>query len=232
MNRTASVVKMQLVNRAAFIWVPLIVLGGVFVVTWAIWWIIWSTGDVTGQLFGGGAQAPLWVYGIVGVQALTLTFPFSQAMSVTRREFYLGTLLTAALSAAVLAVIFVIAGFLETWTDGWGVNGHFFAMPWIWDAGPLVAGFFVFVLAMLFFVIGFWAATLYKRFGSIGLTLMLVGVGVLLVAALYFLIRFDAWGPVFEWFARIGPEGLTLMLGALALVLAVCAFPALRRAIP
>ena len=34
---------------------------------------------------------------------MTLTFPFSQAMSVTRREFFIGTLLTAILGSLELA---------------------------------------------------------------------------------------------------------------------------------
>ena len=94
-GRIFNVVRLQYVNRQTFIWVPLIVLGGAFVVTWGIWAVLFANG-VRADMYGGGAQAPLWYFAVVGVQALTLTFPFSQAMSVTRREFYLGTLLTAA----------------------------------------------------------------------------------------------------------------------------------------
>ena len=72
-----------------------------------------ANAGVDGPKYGGGAQAPLWYFLVVGIQALTLTFPFSQAMSVTRREFYLGTLLTAALTSAILAGIFVVGGFIE-----------------------------------------------------------------------------------------------------------------------
>ena len=56
-------------------------------------------------------------------------------MSVTRREFYLGTLLTAALTSAILAGIAVVGGLVEQATDGWGMNGWFFGLPWIWEAG-------------------------------------------------------------------------------------------------
>ena len=88
-NRTLSVVRMQLINKQTYIWIPLIILGGAFVLAMAIYAILAGSG-VPGPFYGGGAQAPLWYFGIVGIQALTLTFPFSQAMSVTRREFYLG----------------------------------------------------------------------------------------------------------------------------------------------
>ena len=57
---------------------------------------------------------------------------------------------------------------------------------------------------MLFFVIGFWAATIYKRFGALWLTLVLVGLGLLLVAAIWIIGRLDAWVQVFAWFGSAG----------------------------
>jgi hypothetical protein len=229
MNRTLNVVRMQLVNRQTYIWVPLIVLGGSFIITLSVYAILASS-DLPGPFYGGGAQAPLWYFLAVGVQSLTLTLPFSQAMSVTRREFYLGTLLTAALTAAILAIVFVIGGLVEEATGGWGMNGYFFHIPGVWDAGAMGAGVFFFALAMMFFIIGFVSATIYKRFGSVALTAVLVGVGLLLVVALWFIGRADAWAQVFGWLAALGPVGVAawgLVVGA---VLAGISFLVLRRA--
>ncbi|SDG48379.1 hypothetical protein [Microbacterium pygmaeum] len=230
-NRTLGVVRMQLINRQTYIWIPLIILGGAFALTLAIYAILQNAG-IDGPKYGGGGQAPLWYFMVVGIQALTLTFPFSQAMSVTRREFYLGTLLTAALTSAILAGISVIGGLIEMATDGWGMNGYFFGLPWIWEAGPGGAFLLNFVAAMLFFVIGFWAATIYKRFGAVALTIVLVGIGVLLVAGLWLVGRMDAWAAVFGWFGSVGVVGLSLWGGLLGAVLAGIAFLTLRRAIP
>lgn len=230
-NRTISVVRMQLINRQTYIWIPLIILGGAFLLAYAVYAILAGAG-VDGPKYGGGAQAPLWYFLAVGVQALTLTFPFSQAMSVSRREFYAGTLLTAGVTSALLAAIAVIGGLVERATDGWGVNGYFFGLPWIWEAGPLGALLLNFVAAMLFFVVGFWAATIYKRFGAVALTLVLVGIGVLLVAGLWLVARTNAWGAVFGWFAGVGVVGLSLWAILFGAVLAVIAFVTLRRAIP
>ncbi|GAA1977590.1 hypothetical protein [Microbacterium pumilum] len=230
-NRTLGVVRMQLINKQTYIWIPLIILGGAFFLALAIYVILANSG-VPGPFYGGGAQAPLWYFGIVGIQALTLTFPFSQAMSVSRREFYLGTLLTAALTSAILAAIAVVGGLIERATNGWGVNGWFFGLPWIWENGPLGAFLVNFVLAMLFFVVGFWCATIYKRFGSIWLTAVLVGVGALFVLGLWAIGRLDAWGVVGEWIATQGVTGLSLWGLVLAVVLAGSAFLTLRRAVP
>lgn len=231
MNRTLNVVRMQLVNRQTFVWTPLIILGAALAISLGIWAILYANG-VREPMYGGGAQAPLWYFVAVGVQALTRTFPFSQAMSVTRREFYAGTLLTAALTAAVLAAVFVIGGAIEHATGGWGVGGYFFALDWLWQAGPLMAFAFFFAIAMLTFTIGFGSATIYKRFGSLWLTVVLVGLAVLLLLAVWLLSIARAWVPFFTAVATAGVGGLTLGLLAATAVIALVSFPILRRATP
>jgi len=231
MNRTLSVVRMQLINKQTYIWIPLLILGAAFLMTLAIYAILAGSG-VEGPFYGGGQQAPIWYFGIVGIQALTLTFPFAQAMSVTRWEFYLGTLLTAAMTSAILGAIAVVGGLIEQATGGWGFNGYFFGLPWVWEYGPIGAFLSNFVLAMLFFVIGFWAATIYKRFGGIALTAVLVGIGALFVLGLWAVGRMDAWGVVWQWMAAQGVVGLSLWGIVLGAVLAGIAFLTLRRAVP
>ena len=40
MNRTLSVVRMQLINKQTYIWIPLIILGGAFVLALAVYAIL------------------------------------------------------------------------------------------------------------------------------------------------------------------------------------------------
>ncbi|WP_439591227.1 hypothetical protein [Microbacterium sp.] len=228
MSRTLNVVRMQFVNKQTYIWVPLIVLVGAFVLSLLIYAMI----PTDAPKIGGGSGAPLWYFMVVGVQALTLTFPFSQAMSVTRREFFLGTLLTATVTAAMLAVIFLIGGLIEQATQGWGMNGYFFYLEWIWAAGPLAALFIYFAIAMLFFVTGFWAATIYKRWGALWLTVVLVGIAFALVVLMWLTGFANAWVQLFTWIAVSGALGLALWGVLLAAVLAAISFVILRRAIP
>ena len=230
MSRTVNVVRMQLVNRQTYLWVPLLVLAGSLVVTLAIYGILSYAGVATPK-YGGGAQAPLWYFAVVGIQALTLTFPFSQAMSVTRREFYAGTVLTATVTSALLALVFVIGGLFEQATGGWGMNGYFFYLPWVWEAGPVAAGFVFFVLALLFFVFGFWGATIYKRFGNLWLTAVLVGLALVLVALAWAITQTQSWGTVIEWFVAQGALGLALWGVGLIAVLAVISWRTIRRAV-
>ncbi|MDE0545055.1 hypothetical protein [Microbacterium sp. C7(2022)] len=231
MNRTVNVLRMQFINKQTYLWVPLIILAGAFALSLAIYAIIDAAGGA-GPKYGGGAQAPLWYFMVVGVQALTLTFPFSQAMSITRREFFFGTLLTALITSAILTSVFIVGGLIEVATGGWGMNGWFFHLDWIWAEGALGAVVVYFCTAMLFFVSGFWSATVYKRFSGIGLTILLVGTGALLVLALFVIGRLDAWAQVGAWIAGQGAVGLSLWGLALAAVLAGLSYLVLRRTLP
>jgi hypothetical protein len=228
MSRTLNVVRLQLVNRQTYIWIPLLILGGAWVLTLIIFTMI----PGGGVKFGGGAQAPLWYFMFVGIQALTMTFPFSQALSVTRREFYLGTLVTAALTSGILASIFVIGGLVEYATQGYGMNGYFFYIDWLWEAGWWAAWLSYFVVAMLLFVTGFWGATIYKRGGPMALTIVLVGLGAVLVGLMWLTGWMSAWGRVFGWIGAQGSLGLTLWGVLLIAVLAATSYLTLRRAIP
>lgn len=228
MSRVLNVVRLQLINRQTFLWVPLIILGSVLVASILIYAMI----PTPGPKYGGGGQAPLWYFFGIGLTALTLTFPFSQAMSITRREFFLGSMIDAAAGAAVMALVFVLGGLLELATGGWGLNGYMFYLPWMWEAGPLAAFVVYFTLAMFFFVIGFLGATVYKRWGATITTVWSVGAGVLLVGAAFVITRFALWEAVGEAVMTLGALGLAAWGLVLVALLSVVAFLALRRATP
>lgn len=234
MNRTANVVRMQLVNRNTFIWTPLVILFAAFAITLAIYGIILFsvTEPVDEPMYSGGTQAPLWYFVIVGVYALHLTFPFSQAMSVSRREFFAGTMLTALGTSLVLAVIYLVGGVLEQATDGWGFNGYFFYLPWIWDQGPVAAALFFFAAAVLAFSIGFLGALLYRRFGLTWTIVAGIGlIAALLVSALS-ISATDSWPAVGH--ALVGAQAVYVALIGLVVAAAVAGlnYLILRRAIP
>lgn len=228
MSRIGTVTRMQFVNRWTFVWIPLIILGGSFALSLLVYAMI----PGTGAKFGGGSQAPMWYMLSAGVMAMAATFPFSQAMSVTRREFYIGTLSAGAIAAAILSLIFVIGGLIEGVTNGWGLNGYFFRLDWLWQAGPLVAGLFYFTMTMLLFTIGFFFATIYRRWGAPALTVGLVGLGLVLVGLIGLITKLELWGAVAEFFMAAGVTGVTFMLLGLTVIFAAAAYLPLRRSTP
>ena len=227
-HRTLNVVRLQFVNTQTFVWVPALVLGGAWVLTLLIYWIIQSAGGVDVKI-GGGSQAPLWYFLVVGVQAMTLTFPFSQAMSLTRREFYVGSLAAAAVSGLGMSLIFVLLGLIEQATDGYGMNGYFAYLEWVWAAGPLAAGLTYFVSTMLFFIIGFWFATVFKRFGTTRLVIVMLAIGLVVVGLIALVSLRQAWPEVGTWILETGSLGLTMWAVLVSAVLAIGSYLTLRR---
>lgn len=228
MSRTLNVIRLQLINKQTFIWVPLIILAGAVIVSVLIYVMI----PVGTPKYGGGGQAPLWYFLVIGTQAMTLTFPFSQAMSITRREFFLGTLLTAALGSVMLSAIFVIGGGIELATDGYGINGYVFHLPWMWEAGPLAAFFVYFTLAMFFFVVGFTGATIYKSWGPVVLTIVSFALVLVLLGLIFTVTRLELWGNVWTGILELGAVGLALWGLVAVAVLSAVSFLAFRRATP
>lgn len=228
MRRTLNVVRLQLINRQTFIWVPLIILGGATLISVLIYAMI----PTDTAKYGGGGQAPLWYFFAIGISAMTLTFPFSQAMSVTRREFFLGTMLTAVLASALMGILFLIGGGIEVATNGYGVNGWVFYLPWLWEAGPLGAFVVYFTLALFFFVVGFTGATIYKSWGLMVLTISWIALALLLVGLVFLVTKLELWAQVWTGVVGLGALGLALWGLVATVVLTGISFLAFRRAIP
>ncbi|WP_144875768.1 hypothetical protein [Microbacterium sp. 1.5R] len=228
MRRTLNVIRLQLINRQTFIWVPLIVLGSAVVISVLIYAMI----PLDGPKYGGGGQAPLWYFFAIGISAMTLTFPFSQAMSITRRDFFVGTLATAVLGSALLSLVFLLGGAIELATNGYGVNGYVFHLPWLWEAGPLGAFVVFFSLSLFLFVLGFTGATIYKSGGPVVLTIVGVGLALVLLALVFLVTRLELWLTVGRAIGDLGALGLALWGLAIVAVLTVISFLAFRKATP
>jgi hypothetical protein len=228
MSRVLAVARMQLVTKWTYLGNPLIILAAAFVLSLAIFALI----PVDEAKYGGGSQAPLWYFLVLGIQSMTLAFPFSQGLSVSRRAFYLGTLGLFAVLAAGMTAIYLLGGIAERATDGWGVNGFFFHIPWVSDGPWYGTAVFYFTLMMLMFVIGFWFATVYKRWGTTGMLISLIGSAVLLLGWVALATVNEWWGSIGGWFVQQTPLTAGAWAAALCVVLAGGSYLTLRRATP
>ncbi|MCS3494196.1 hypothetical protein M2368_003224 [Arthrobacter sp. JUb119] len=229
MNRIIKVARMQLINKATFIGIPLIILGGSFLFTLAIWWLVRRNGSDEG-LYSGGAQAPMWYFLALGIQALTLTFPFSMAMSISRRTFYLGTVALFSVCALVLSVFYYLIGLLEVATGGWGMGGQFFALQWIADNNWLVQILFYFVLMVLLFMVGFLIATIYMRWRTTGMVVFFTLLGVVVLGIIALFTFGNYWDQFWSWALTWTAAGITLWGGLVALLMAGGSYLTLRKA--
>lgn len=230
MNRALGVARMQMINKWTFLGIPGVILAASFGLTLAIWAMI--PASAIGPKYSGASQAVLWYFFALGIQSLTLTFPFSQGLSVSRRNFFIGTVGLFAVIAAAVAGLYVLLGRVEQVTGGWGMNGQMFALTWVADRPWWTQLLFYYAAMMLLFLAGFWGATLYKRWQATGLLVVSVGLGVVLVAAVG-LVSWQGWWPnVGSWLATLTPSTVGLWALLLSAALGVGSFLTLRRATP
>ena len=225
MNYVSKVVRLQLVNRWTFIGVPLMVLGGSLLIVILLGLVIPNDG----VMITGAAQAPLWYFIVVGVQALSLTFPFSQAMSVTRRDYFLGTLATFVLFSLAFGVVFLVLALIEQATNGWGVDTLVFAIPWLLNAGWLAVILSVAALAIVMFLIGLWMATIYKRWGTVVIVAISLGLGLVMVGVIALITYFQWWQAVLTWVVGQTPMSMAGWLLVLIVALSAGSFLTLRK---
>ena len=233
MNRVVAAARMQLIHPLLSIGIPWAIVGSSFLINWAIW----GVGDVADQTPGDGSTgglAALYITVLIGfVQAVTQFLPFSMGISLSRREFYLGTALMAGIDAVAYGIVLTALTAIENATNGWGVRLHFWA-PGALDVGNPFLQFLVFAVPMLACAfVGMAIGVVFKRWGAPGLYALalatLVGGGLLAVWATWQ----AAWGDVLDWLGDRSVSSLTIGFpAALAVVLAVLTFLGIRRAVP
>ena len=230
MNRPLAVARMQLLNKWLYLGVPGIIIVASTALAIAILALIPSDQEGTRQAFSG--QAAMWYFFAAGIQSLSLAFPFSQAMSVSRRSFYLGTLGLFSLLALALGVLYWLLGLVERATNGWGVDGNIFALPWVAESDWWIQILLYFALTILLFVFGFWFATVYRRWRTIGLVTALLGFALILLGGVALATTTDSWAAVGAWFVQLTPLSLSGWLLLAGAVLAAGSYGTLRRATP
>jgi len=238
--RIANVVKLQFANPYTVLTAPWVILIAIFLVNLAIWWIIMSQvtdpadrADVSEGFGYSGASLFIFVYMmVVAIQSMNQTFNFALGMSVTRRDYYLGSAVTFTLLSVVFAAGMTVLGAIEQATDGWGVGGRMFTSIYFGDGGWFERFVIIFLALMFFFFIGAVAATVFVRWKAVGLTVLAVVVAVILLALVALATFTQSWGRVGEWFATTGFLGSALWSLVITAIAGVAGFFILRRATP
>jgi hypothetical protein len=241
-SRIVSVMRLHLVNRFAVLGLPWMILGFIFLVNIAIWWIIFSSvsdaadrADVSEGLQYSGASFYIFVYMMVlGVQAIAMTFPFALGYSVTRRDFWVGTSLNFVLLSAIYSAGMTILAAIEVATNGWGFGGRMFTA--LYFGGPDVAWyerfFLYFATFLFFFFVGAAVATIYQRWRVYGMVVFFAALSLLVVGAIALVTFTQNWPAVGEWFATNGASGVVAWSLVPTAVSALVGYLLLRRTTP
>jgi hypothetical protein len=213
-----KVARLHLVDRFSYTWL----LWGVFAFTFLVNYILFAAiGPVQEDGSYTGALLCIYIFMVViGIQAATKFLPFAFTLGVSRRTYFLGTVALVVGLCALYAAVMTVLWWVEALTDGWGINMHFFRVPWILD-GPWYQVLATnFVLLSLIFLTGLLCGLIYRRFGMVGMVLF-SGASVVIALAAVLLVTWR------QWWAQLGAYLVDLDIlsatGILAIVAAVTA---------
>lgn len=239
-GRIVNVVKLHFTNPGTVLVWPLMIVAMIFLANLAIWWIIGTSitdpadhADAIDGFQWSGASFFIFVYMmVVAVQAMNQTFAYALGLSVTRRDYYLGSAAAFVLLALILTVILATAGAAEGATGGWGLGGRMFTAVYFGDGSWLQRAFIMLALFLFFFFVGAAVAGIFVRFRTRGLTIFFMALGVALVGAAALITAGGLWPAVGEGLATAGPMGIASWSLVATVVAAVAGFVILRRATP
>jgi hypothetical protein len=178
-----------------------------------------------------GAVAILFVFAFVtGVTSIGRSLPFGLMLGMSRRSYYTGTALLGITLALVNAVALTVLQAIENATNGWGLQGHFFRVPYILD-GPWYATLLTsFVCLAGLFVYGMWYGTVYRRWGTIGVVVFAAAQVLVVLAGVAGTSLAGGWSGVGGFFTGLTGLGLTGVVAVLSVILLVGGHATIRRA--
>jgi hypothetical protein len=183
-----------------------------------------------GQTHYTGALGAIYLaIGVLGALIISRPLPFALALGLSRRTFYAGTALLAVALAAVYGLVLTVLQLVERATGGWGLNLHFFRVPFLL-AGPWYLTWLTsFVGLVVMFGWGLWFGLVYRRWNLLGL-LAFAGLQIAaLTAAIVLIFLAHGWPSVGHFFTTLTLIGLLGLLVALAAALVTGGYATIRR---
>lgn len=227
MNRIATVIKMHAKDKVMWIIGPwLLVLLPSFVINVAI-----SNTLTTEDGYTSGGVVSIFIYLLVlGIVAVSQTFPFAFGLSIRRTDYYIGTTLMLALISFIIAIILLLLSLGESYVTGQlHVNFHFFHLPYVNDGSLLEQWWTYFATLVNLAVTGFAVAMVYQRFGRMGMFIFFpitLAVGSISV---YLVTYFSWWNTIFTWLSSHSAAYLATGLFSLAVIFSLLTFLMIRK---
>jgi hypothetical protein len=151
-----------------------------------------------------------------GLLSVSQSLPFGLALGVSRRSYYLGAVLLAALLAAVDGLAITGLQAIERATGGWGIGMHFFQVPYILS-GPWYLTWLTSSVGLgLVFIYGVWFGLVFRRWNLIGLAAFAAAQVTVLAAGALVVTWTNAWASVGHFFTALSAAGVVLAAGGFA----------------
>ena len=224
MSTWIKVARYQTVQRFNYVTLPWAALALLFAAQWAV---IAMLGMRDARLTG--LVSIYAVFLIVGVSTVARSLPFGLALGLSRRSYYLGTVLLALTLAAVDGLLLAGLQEVERATGGWGLGMFFFRVDYVLDGAFYLTWLTSFVALTLAFVYGMWCGLVYLRWRRMGIRVFVVAQILVLLAVGLTADRFAAWPNIGRFFTDLTAPGLTGVLAVAAVALLVGGYATIRR---
>lgn len=234
--RVPAAFRLQFAVPSTLIWVPLLVA----TLSWAIGVGILLMIDaqiddrnpIEDPLIApGAAQATIWCLAFMAAYAASHTFPFSMALSYSRRVYVLGAFLAFGLVSVGFGAFVALGAVVERLTDGFGRHVYVFDAPLFTDsAGILGISLLAVALCLFFMLFGFFWAVLYRRVSLVNLWVVMIGVVLVLLAWVAVVTMQEGWMSVWLWFLDQTTLTLAGWFGLGILLLAALNYGLIRKA--
>ncbi len=230
MNRIASVMVMQVRDRGTWFVIPASILGSFFAVTLFVV-ALRLRANLGGPIYAPGLASIYIVILVVGISTVGGTFPFAVGFGTRRRDYVLGTLALAGAVSAAWAIPLVLLSLVEADViKNWGMDLHFFHLPYFSDGSPLQQFWVSFVLLLFMCLLGLLLGSIYYCFGRTGIYIFLGVVFLFLSAFVLVSSYWNWWGAIFGWLAQQSAAGLAWWLVPLMAIFALTSYALLRKA--
>lgn len=180
-----------------------------------------------GRRWVGGLTAVFAVVFVVGVQCVARALPFALALGVSRRTYFRGAVLLAALLAVCFGTAVVAGQAGERATGGWGLRMAYFRVPGVLD-GPWWQVWLTSAAAfVLLFAYGMWYGLANRRAGLAGTVAFSAAQGLVLVAGTAVVAWTDSWARVGRFLGTAA--AVPALLAGIAAVLLAGGYATVRR---
>lgn len=226
MNQVMGVMKMHVNEKWGWFFIPWMILFFSFFVNLSIGYFI---GDKTPIYTGGLASIYCYML-VLGILSLSQMFQFALGLSVRRKDFYLGTAGVFIVVSAGIAIILFILSVLEKVSGSWGVNLHFFHLPYLNDGSAIEQIVINFVLMLNMLFLGFGISSIFQRFGRIGLLTFFGALFLVITLSSFLSTYYEWWGDIFHWFVHHTSFELTLWSIPMVIVYMIGSYLLIRKA--
>ena len=201
MTETVKALRIQLMKPSATFAVPWYSIGIAIAICTALFAVI--GGEVSYSNRTTGALAAFYLSG-VGVQPWLATqlFPFSTALSITRRAFVRATVLLVTAETVLAGLGLALLNKIEIGTHGWFVHMRLLNLPYVhqddYFTQSLVYGVPMMALTSVTALLG----AIFRLFGQLGLWLFFMALGAVSATVAAVLVLTHSLGHIAHFFGR------------------------------